>query len=153
MQNLTDVARQSVYLVLVSLGQMLVLVTGGFDLSVGTAIVLTSVVSATVMVAVGSMVPHAVVLAILLGLLAGLGAALLVGLASGIGISIFGVSLRGGIGRVESVVLGAFFITLVQNGMDVMQVGSYMQMVLLGGLLVVAVIVDQMRYHMMLGRV
>ena len=31
-QNLVNVARQSVYLVLVSLGQMLVLITGGFDL-------------------------------------------------------------------------------------------------------------------------
>lgn len=43
LQNLTNVARQSVYLVLVSLGQMLVLISGGFDLSVGTAIALTSV--------------------------------------------------------------------------------------------------------------
>ena len=38
LQNLTNVARQSVYLVLVSLGQMLVLISGGFDLAVGTAI-------------------------------------------------------------------------------------------------------------------
>ena len=44
--NITNVARQSVYLVLVSLGQMLVLVAGGFDLAVGTSIALTSVVSA-----------------------------------------------------------------------------------------------------------
>src|SRR5215207_8067277 len=51
-----------------------------------------------------------------------------------------GVSLRGGIGRVESVVLGAFFIVLVQNGMNLMQIGSYMQMVLLGTLLILAVI-------------
>ena len=50
-QNLINVARQSVYLVLVSMGQMLVLISGGFDLSVGTAIALTSVVSATGMVA------------------------------------------------------------------------------------------------------
>ena len=34
--NITNVARQSVYLILVSLGQMLALVTGGFELSVGT---------------------------------------------------------------------------------------------------------------------
>ena len=51
--NLTNVARQSVYLMLVSLGQMLALVTGGFDLSVGTSIALTSVVSAIVMVCAG----------------------------------------------------------------------------------------------------
>jgi ribose transport system permease protein len=33
-QNIVNVARQSVYLVLVSLGQMIVLLTGGFDLAV-----------------------------------------------------------------------------------------------------------------------
>ena len=42
LQNLINVARQSVYLVLVSMGQMIVLISGGFDLSVGTAIALTS---------------------------------------------------------------------------------------------------------------
>jgi ribose transport system permease protein len=64
---------------------------------------------------------------------------------------IAGVSLRGGIGRVESVVLGAFFIVLVQNGMNLMQIGSYMQMVLLGSLLILAVMVDQVRYKMLVG--
>nr|WP_246307490.1 hypothetical protein [Azospirillum melinis] len=63
---------------------------------------------------------------------------------------IAGVSLRGGIGRVETVVLGAFFIVLVQNGMNLAQIGSYLQMVLLGGLLILAVIFDQIRYRMMM---
>ncbi len=65
---------------------------------------------------------------------------------------IAGVSLRGGIGRVENVVLGAFFIVLAQNGMNLAQVSSYMQMVLLGGLLILAVVFDQVRYRMMMGR-
>lgn len=289
-QNLTNVARQSVYLILVSLGQMLVLITGGFDLSVGTAIALTSVVSATTMVAASGMFPDAVWLVIAMGLAAGFGAALLIGTLNSIGIAGFnvspfimtlgvqsvgagialfitggvpvaglpyefgellgfgrvfgvpvpvlvalgaiagmwilmnrtrtgaqiyavggnikaahlsgintrrtlfiayvicallaslagilltarvesgetnlggtialesiaacviaGVSLRGGIGRVESVVLGAFFIVLVQNGMNIMQIGSYMQMVLLGSLLVLAVVIDQLRYRMLVG--
>jgi ribose transport system permease protein len=64
---------------------------------------------------------------------------------------IAGVSLRGGLGRVENVVLGAFFIVLVQNGMNIARIGSYMQMVLLGGLLVLAVILDQIRYRMLTG--
>jgi ribose transport system permease protein len=64
---------------------------------------------------------------------------------------IAGVSLRGGIGRVENVVLGAFFIVLVQNGMNLTQISSYMQMVLLGLLLIVAVILDRVRTRMMLG--
>jgi ribose transport system permease protein len=61
-----------------------------------------------------------------------------------------GVSLRGGIGRVENVVLGAFFIVLTQNGMNLLQIGSHMQMVLLGVLLILAVIADQVRYRLLL---
>jgi ribose transport system permease protein len=63
---------------------------------------------------------------------------------------IAGVSLRGGIGRVQNVVLGAFFIVMVQNGMNLAKISSYMQMVLLGGLLILAVIFDQMRYRMIM---
>lgn len=290
LQNLTNVARQSVYLVLVSLGQMLVLITGGFDLSVGTAIALTSVVSATAMVVAAAAMPDMVWLVIFLGAAAGFGAALLVGALNGLGVAQFGVSpfimtlgvqsigagialfvtggvpvanlpyefgnffgfgrilgvpvpvllailvivgmwfvmnrtrfgahvyavggnvraanlsgvdtkrvlflayvlcaslaslagllltarvesgetnlggtialesiaacviagvsLRGGLGRVENVVLGAFFIVLVQNGMNIARIGSYMQMVLLGSLLVLAVILDQVRYRMLVG--
>ncbi len=288
-QNLVNVARQSVYLVLVSMGQMLVLISGGFDLSVGTAIALTSVVSASAMVFFVGIFPDAIWLAILLGAFTGFGAALLVGLVNGIGVAYFdvspfimtlgvssvgaglalfltggvpvsglpfafgdtfgfgrlwgipipvlialicivvmwvfmsrtrlgtriyavggnikaahlsaintkrtlmlaymvcaliasltgllltarvesgeanlggtialesiaacviaGVSLRGGIGRVENVVLGAFFIVLVQNGMNLAQVSSYMQMVLLGVLLILAVIFDQLRYRIIM---
>ncbi len=288
--NIVNVARQSVYLVLVSLGQMIVLVTGGFDLSVGTAIALTSVVSATAMVYFAGVFPDAIWLAVTLGILTGFLAALVIGGVNGIGVARFGVSpfimtlgvqsvgagialfvtggvpvgnlpyafgdffgfgrifgipvpvliavasiaviwvmmnrtrsgariyaiggnikaanlsgidtvktlflaylacsllaslagvlltarvesgetnlggtitlesiaacviagvsLRGGIGRVESVVLGAFFIVLVQNGMNLMQIGSYMQMVLLGSLLILAVMIDQLRYKMLIG--
>jgi ribose transport system permease protein len=290
LDNITNVARQSVYLVLVSLGQMLVLVTGGFDLAVGTAIALTSVVSALTMVYFAAQFPDMVWLVILLGMSAGFLAALALGALNGLGIAQFGVSpfimtlgvqsvgagialfltggvpignlpyefgnifgfgrlfgvpvpvliaivaiaamwilmnrtrtgariyavggnikaanlsgidtkktlfiaylicaflasvagilltarvesgetnlggsialesiaacviagvsLRGGIGRVESVVLGAFFIVLVQNGMNLMQIGSYMQMVLLGSLLILAVVIDQFRYRMLVG--
>lgn len=288
-QNLVNVARQSVYLVLVSMGQMLVLVSGGFDLSVGTSIALTSVVSALGMVWFAGLFPDAIWIAILFGALLGFGVALMVGLVNGVGIAYFdvspfimtlgvssvgaglalfltggvpvsdlpfefgdtfgfgrvfgipvpvlvaiviiavmwllmartrlgtqiyavggnikaahlsaintrktllfayvicaliasltgllltarvesgeanlggtialesiaacviaGVSLRGGIGRVENVVLGAFFIVLVQNGMNLAQVSSYMQMVLLGALLILAVIFDQLRYRMLM---
>lgn len=291
LQNLTNVARQSVYLILVSLGQMIVLITGGFDLAVGTAIALTSVVSALAMVALAAAMPEHVWLVIVLGCLAGFGAALAIGCLNGLGVAQFGVSpfimtlgvqsvgaglalfltggvpisrlpqefgnlfgfgrvfgmpvpviiaivaiiaiwivmnrsklgahiyavggntkaahlsgvdtkqvlfiayvicallaslagllltarvesgetnlggtvalesiaacviagvsLRGGIGRVESVVLGAFFIVLVQNGMNIAQIGSYLQMVLLGSLLILAVILDQLRYRMLVGR-
>ena len=287
-QNLMNVARQSVYLVLVSLGQMLVLVSGGFDLSVGTAIALTSVASALSMTWAAG-VFDSVFLIIATGILAGGCVALIVGLINGVGVAYFevspfimtlgvssvgaglalfmtggipisglpfafgdtfgfgkwfgvpvpvfiaaicivvmwlmmsrttlgtriyavggnikaahlsaidtkktlvlayvlcsliaaltgvlltarvesgeanlggtmalesiaacviaGVSLRGGIGRVQNVVLGAFFIVMVQNGMNIARVSSYMQMVLLGSLLILAVIFDQMRYRMIM---
>lgn len=289
--NMSNVFRQSVYLILVSMGQMLALLTGGFDLSVGAVVALTSVVSALAMVALSTVFPDAVWLVIALGCLTGLGAALVVGLVNGIGVSFFGVSpfimtlgvasvasgvslfmtggvpvsgmpyefadifgfgrvwdvpvpvlvaivtiiamwilmermrtgahiyavggnlkaavlsaidakrtlivaygtcaliasvagllltarvesgeanlggsialesiaacviagvsLRGGIGRVGNVVLGAFFIALAKNGMNLAQISSYMQMVLLGGLLILAVVFDQLRYRMMTGR-
>jgi ribose transport system permease protein len=283
-ENLANLLRQSVYLVLISMGQMLALVTGGFDLSVGTILAITSVVSAIAMSSVFAAHPDAVWLAILAGACAGMLAAIVVGAVNGVGIAYFGVSpfimtlgvqsvgfgvalfitggvpvsgmpgqfgdifgfgsvfgvpvpiaitavvialfwlvldrttlgnyfhavggnakaaalsginvqrvlmfaylmcaaivsiagllltartdsgeanmggnsalesiaacviggvsLRGGVGRVGSVVLGAIFIRLVQNGMDLASVGSYLQMVVLGVLLIVAVIADTLR--------
>jgi ribose transport system permease protein len=64
---------------------------------------------------------------------------------------IAGVSLRGGVGRVENVVLGALFIVLVQNGMNLARIGSYLQMVVLGALLILAVIADQIRLRYIAG--
>lgn len=289
-QNLINVARQSVYLVLVSLGQMVVLITGGFDLAVGTTIALTSVLAALFMNALAPWFPAAEWATITLAIVGAMGAALSIGLINGAGVAIFGVSpfimtlgmqsvvagaalfltggvpvsglphafgdtfgfgrvfgvpmpvlvalaaiaaiavflygtklgrhiyavggnikaarlsgvnvyrallvayavsallaslagillsartesgepnlggslalesiaacviggvsLRGGIGRVENVVLGAFFIVLIQNGMNMMQIGSYMQMVLLGILLILAVVADQFRYRLIVG--
>lgn len=283
-QNLVNLVRQSVYLILVSLGQMLALITGGFDLSVGTIQAVTSVVSAMAMSAAFAHFPESPWLAIGLGCAAGMAAGMVVGAVNGAGVAflgvtpfimtlgvqsigfgvalfltggvpvsgmpagfsdtfgfgsllgvpvpilitaacvagfyvlmdrtalgnyfqavggntkaallsginiqqvlmmaylgcagvaslagilltarvdsgeaniggtvalesiaacvIGGVSLRGGLGRVENVVLGAFFIVLVQNGMNLASVGSYLQMVVLGVLLVVAVISDRIR--------
>lgn len=286
-QNLVNLLRQSVYLILVSLGQMLALVTGGFDLSVGTVMALTSVVSAMVMQMLGTSMPDATWTIVIVGCVCGLLAGLTVGLVNGIGVAIIGVSpfivtlgvqsigfglalyltggvpvsglpgafsdlfgfgtllgvpipilvtavcvagigilmsrlptgthllavggnakaaalsgintrrvllmayllcaglaavagllltarvetgeanlggtvalesiaacviagvsLRGGIGRVPNVVMGAIFIGLVQNGMNLASVGSYLQMVVLGSLLIVAVVADQIRHRM-----
>jgi ribose transport system permease protein len=58
------------------------------------------------------------------------------------------VSLRGGVGRVGNVVLGALFIGLVQNGMNLAKIESYLQTVVLGTLLILAVIADQMRLRL-----
>ncbi|CAN5835312.1 ABC transporter permease [soil metagenome] len=288
-QNLVNLLRQSVYLILVSLGQMLALVTGGFDLSVGTVMAITSVVSAMAMQSLGVALPDATWVVVIVGCMCGMLAGLTVGLVNGIGIAfigvspfivtlgvqsigfgialfltggvpvsglpsefsdlfgfgtllgipipilvtavcvagigilmgrmptgthllavggnakaaalsgintrrvllvayllcaglaavsgllltarvetgeanlggtvalesiaacvIAGVSLRGGIGRVPNVVMGAIFIGLVQNGMNLASVGSYLQMVVLGALLIVAVVADQIRHRMVM---
>ncbi|MFO1082233.1 MAG: ABC transporter permease [Reyranellaceae bacterium] len=62
---------------------------------------------------------------------------------------IAGVSFFGGIGRVGNVVLGAFFVTLVTNGMNLLRVPSYQQLIVLGVLLILAVVVDQLRMRML----
>jgi len=283
-RNLTNVLRQSVYLMIVSMGQMLALLTGGFDLSVGTVLALTSVVGAMAMAAVYAAMPDAVWLAIAVGCLAGIAAGTAIGAINGIGVSLFnvspfmmslgmtsvgfgaalfltggvpvygmpvafgdifgfgslfgipvpvlvavliilllfvllyrtpygryfyavggnmkaaglsgintrltlfwtyllcgmlaaisgmlltarldtgepnigasmplesiaacviaGVSLRGGVGRLENVILGALFIGLVQNGMNLARIESYLQTVVLGALLILAVVADQIR--------
>lgn len=283
-RNLSNVARQSVYLTLVSMGQMLALLTGGFDLSVGTILALTSVVGALAMAAAYSAMPELAGVAIILGCLAGIAAGTFIGVINGIGVSLFnvspfmmtlgmasvgfgcalyltggipvygmplefsdifgfgsawgmpvpvlvcllliallavfiywtpggrhlyavggnikaaalsgigvrwtlfytyvlcglfsavagmlltarletgeanigasmplesiaacviaGISLRGGVGRLENVVLGALFIGLIQNGMNLARVESYLQTVVLGALLILAVVADQFR--------
>lgn len=86
--NLSNMARQSVYLLIVVLGQFIVLVCGGLDLSVGTVVSLTSVAGATVMAAVFAAYPAQPEFA----LVAGLGAALLIGggagLLNGLGVTV-----------------------------------------------------------------
>jgi ribose/xylose/arabinose/galactoside ABC-type transport system permease subunit len=64
--------------------------------------------------------------------------------------AIGGVSLFGGIGRLSNVVLGAIFIILVQNGMNLLQLNSYLQMVVIGLLLILAVVADNYRQKLLL---
>ncbi|MSO75265.1 MAG: ABC transporter permease [Alphaproteobacteria bacterium] len=289
-QNFMLVARQATYLVMVSMGQMVVLLTAGLDLSVGVIFAIVSVISSMVMVdhfnASGK---EAVWGSIILGSLAGLGSGLVVGAINGVGVAVFrvppfimtlamstivfgialtitggtpiygmpdqfasifgygsalgvpvpiwftigfvvivyvllawtrmgryfyalggnlkasmlsgistryyllmayvvcaaittiaalmltarlesgesnigrdyplnsiaacaigGVSLFGGTGRLANVVLGAIFIILVQNGMNLMRIGSYQQMIVIGILLVLAVIADNYRQKVLL---
>jgi len=91
-QNLFNVARQATYLTVVSMGQMVALLTGGFDLSVGVILAMTSVVLAKVMAATVASHPNAVGLAIGLGILAGLGAGTTMGIVNGIGVAVLNVS-------------------------------------------------------------
>ncbi|MFE7234885.1 ABC transporter permease [Streptomyces sp. NPDC002405] len=61
-----------------------------------------------------------------------------------------GVTLDGGEGRVSGVLMGALFLVLLSNGMDLIRVQSYVQQILLGALLVTALLVDRLRKRMRL---
>ncbi len=56
-----------------------------------------------------------------------------------------GVSLRGGVGGVQSVVIGTLFITVLSNGMNLTKVDGYIQMVVLGAVLIAAIVLDRIR--------
>ena len=71
-RNLTNVARQSAFLGIVALGQMLVILTAGIDLSVGSLVKVSILVSAIVMNGESSNVLPAIVATLGLGVLVGL---------------------------------------------------------------------------------
>ena len=89
-ENMFNVARQSVYIVLVSMAHMIVLLTGGLDLSIGVIIAMTSVISSLTMISVWSGT-GAGIGAILAGCAAGLGAGTAIGAVNGIGVAVFRV--------------------------------------------------------------
>ena len=90
--NLLNMARQSTYLIIVALGQMIVLLTAGLDLSTGSTIALVSIVTATAMGAMYAVDPTAIGLVIAVGIAAGLATGALVGVLNGIGVAIFNVT-------------------------------------------------------------
>ena len=87
LSNMVTVSRQATYLSVVTAAQMLTILCAGFDLSVGSSVALTSIVSAMVMVSIPSATA---------GIVAGIGAgiltATLIGLTNGVTIAIFRVS-------------------------------------------------------------
>jgi len=54
-----------------------------------------------------------------------------------------GTKVGGGEGNIPGVVLGAFFIVLVSNVMDLVNIGSYIQMIVMGGFLMFAIVTDE----------
>jgi ribose transport system permease protein len=90
-QNIVNVLRSSAFLIIAAAGQMLVLVVGGIDLSIGAVIALTSVVSASVMAALPAYGVHNTATIIALGVLAGLACGLLVGLVNGLCVALLRV--------------------------------------------------------------
>ncbi|MCL6284160.1 ABC transporter permease [Ruegeria sp. 2012CJ41-6] len=56
-----------------------------------------------------------------------------------------GVSLRGGEGRVLHCVIGGIFITMLSNGMNMVRVEGYFQMIVLGVVVITGVFLDRLR--------
>lgn len=56
-----------------------------------------------------------------------------------------GVSLRGGLGGVQSCIMGALFITALSNGMNLTRVDGYIQMIVLGCVIILAIFLDRLR--------
>jgi ribose transport system permease protein len=87
--NLTDVLSEGLYLLLIATGQAIVLISGGFDLSVSSNVALTSVSTATLMTHMSHSSQATASLAAA-GLAIGVGVA--IGLANGIGVAVFRVN-------------------------------------------------------------
>lgn len=54
-----------------------------------------------------------------------------------------GTSFNGGVGKVWGVVVGALIIGVINNGLDLMSVSPFMQMVVKGAIIVIAIIIDE----------
>lgn len=93
----------------------------------------------------------------LIGLLSGLAGVVLAGrigsgnpdLGTGIELDaitatiIGGTSFKGGIGTIWGTIVGALLIGIINNGLDLLNVSPFMQMVVKGAIIIVAIIIDE----------
>ena len=56
-----------------------------------------------------------------------------------------GVSLQGGVGGIIPAILGSVFVTMLSNAMDLLEVGGYVQQILLGCVIIAAIFLDRVR--------
>jgi ribose transport system permease protein len=80
--NLANVLRSASILAIVSIGQMFVVILRGFDLSIAAVMALVSIVSASIMAAMGD--DYSTVLTVTCGVLGGLMTGVIVGLVNGL---------------------------------------------------------------------
>ncbi|MEH6526812.1 MAG: ABC transporter permease [Sneathiella sp.] len=90
--NILNVLRETSFLAILAAGQMLVLIVGGFDLSVGAVVALSSTVTATVMAYLLGIMPDDIGLVIFIGVAAGIGCGVAVGLVNGLCVAFLRVS-------------------------------------------------------------
>ncbi|MDF9820281.1 ribose transport system permease protein [Rhizobium leguminosarum] len=87
-ENIMNILRNTSYLSVIAAGQMLVIVVGGFDISVGAVIALTSVISTLSIVHFLDVLPDFTITSIVFGCVAGMLIAGLIGLANGVCVAI-----------------------------------------------------------------
>lgn len=56
-----------------------------------------------------------------------------------------GSSLRGGAGSVVGTLIGAFIMGLLSNGSDLLGISPYVQQALIGAVIILAVLLDELR--------
>lgn len=117
LQNVFNVLRSSSYLVIISAGQMIVLIVGGFDLSVGAVVPLASVVSALTMVWANDFAAGETGVIVSLGIIAGLASGLAIGLVNGLAVAFLRVSPF--IVTLGSMSIATGFALLLTNGIPV----------------------------------
>ena len=57
-----------------------------------------------------------------------------------------GTSINGGEGRIMGTLIGALVIAVIENGMNLTNVGPYPQQIVMGGVILVAVLVDRIKH-------
>jgi ribose transport system permease protein len=82
--NISNILRNTSYLALISTGQMLVMILGGIDLSVGVVVALSSVTVSMIMARLGAVFVGQDGLVILLSCLAALGVSTIIGIVNGL---------------------------------------------------------------------
>lgn len=90
--NVLNLSRNVSFLTIVSLGQMIVMIVGGMDLSVGVVIALSSVTTAIVMNQSVAWFPGQEIMAVWLAFAAALGVSAFVGLVNGTCVAVTGAS-------------------------------------------------------------
>ena len=111
-QNIINVLRNTAILSIISMGQMMVMIAGGFDLSVGVIVAFASIETALVMSWLLQIMPDMAVLAVVLAVLISLATGALIGAANGMLVSRLSLSPFMVTLAMSSVVAGAtFYVT------------------------------------------
>lgn len=111
-QNIINVLRNTAILSIISMGQMMVMIAGGFDLSVGVIVAFASIETALVMSYLLQLMPDMVPLAVVLAVLVALASGALIGMANGLLVSRLSLSPFMVTLAMSSVVAGAtFYVT------------------------------------------